>query len=390
MDYIRTIKSQASSLDQRQIKALQEKYLNTGTEVLLLSDRQYIIQKCPELFYKLLELTELRHHLKATLAQTPSALCQVTTNRMLEIELIQTTKLAKIKIDKQGLRNVIISRSSKQRREANIINFNRKLTRKQTKTYTPLLMRKQFYDYTSNYLTAADLNGLGPVFRNKPLRKSVSPEYRHVRGLNSELEIYDDMTKVLNYLNNDDENIFIKVAIVHYLIEYTQPFSKYNGLYNRLLTANYLYPQIGIGVYALSNTLVQNKSKYYQLIEETADDLSINDLTAFVYNFICYIIDSINYITRFLEQNNKRTLNFKTKLEKLDLSSNQKLCLEILHQASLVKEPLTTTQLTEQSGLTNPTVLKCMTKLEQCGFATITKPGKQKVISLNQQAIDQI
>lgn len=385
MEYNKTIISQirmANISDDEQVK-LQTSYIQSGEKVITLGDTQYIIQKCPELFYKLLELTELKHELKMILHNTPDALRVVTTTRMLEIELIQTAKLDGLKLDKTAIRNIIINDSSKKQRVRDLIDFHNQILSSPFTVESPLHMRKLYYDYVKQYLTANDLAGLGPVYRNNRLRRSVSKQYKSVRGASNEFDIYNNMITTLDYLNNSDENIFIKIAIFHYLMEVNQPFSKYNGMINRLITNSYLYPQIGIASFALSNTLVQNKTDYYTLVEETADQLNVNDLTAFVYNFISYIIDSINYIKRFLAQNNKRIEKFVTKLTNLDISNNEKTCLVILHQAHLVGEPLSTKQLVEQSSLTNPTVLKCMTKLEQNNYATITKPGKQKIISLN-------
>ncbi|WOO88359.1 Fic family protein [Mollicutes bacterium LVI A0078] len=392
MEYSKTIVSQANlaNMNSRDIAAIQTQYKNNGSVALKMREDEYTIQKCPELFYKLLELTELKHELKDLIRNTPDPLIAVTTNRMMEIELIQTTKLAGIKIDKQRVRNAILNQSTKKIREVDLVAYHQQLLDNNFTVNNSIELRKLYYDYTNKYLTNGDLAGLGPMFRNKPLRKSVSKQYKTTRGVDSEIDIYNNMNSILDYLNNDSENIFIKIAIAHYLFEYNQPFSKYNGLMNRLITANYLYSEIDLAVFALSNTLVQNKTKYYTLVEETTNDLNINDLTAFVFNFICYIIDSIEYIKKFLTQNSKRIDTFSSKVEQLELTTNEKTCLVILYQAHLVKEPLTTKQLVAHSTLTNPTVLKCMTKLEQSGIATISKPGKQKVICLNSEWVSSL
>lgn len=387
MKYTKTIVSQYNQADHdtEVLEQLQTAFKATGEEVITINDQSFIIQKCPELFYRLIELTDLKHELKAIIQATPDTLLNVATIRMIEIEIKQTCKLANIKLDPTAIKKIIVGNSSKQYKDRKIIEAFNNLQFEQTKIENSLQLTKLYTDQLVERVPKSNLRHLGPVFRKDMHIDSVASNYRNIHGLESETSIYNAVNQCLSYLNTSNENIFIKTAIFSYLFEYIQPFANYNGYINRFITSSYLYPEIDIASYAISNTFVQNRQDYYKLLDETADALNVNDVTAYVYNYLQYIIDSINYLKKFLQANIKRIEKFNAKLATLDLTNNQKLCLEIIHQAFLVNEPLTTNQVVTQSKLSNPTALKCMSRLEAMHIATIDKPGKVKMIKLNSE-----
>lgn len=365
------------------LKELQSEYLIHGEDVIEINDQQFIIQKRPELFYKLIELTNLKHELKTIINDTPETLLNVTTIRMMEIEIKQTCKLSNIKLDSNAIKKIIVGNSSKHFKDRNIVEAFNRLQHEPLVVENSLQLMKLYTDQLIERISKSNLKHLGAAFRKDQHIDPVAKNYRKIKGLAVEDNIYSAINQILDYLNNSQENIFIKTAIFSYLFEYIQPFGSYNGYIARYIASGYLFDEIDIASYALSNTFVQNRGDYYQLLNETADEMNVNDLTAYVYTFIEYTIDSINYIKKFLQGNVIRIKNFSNKLATLDLTNNQKLCLEILHQAYLVNEPLTTNQVVSQSGLSNPTALKCMSKLEALDIATIEKPGKVKIIKLN-------
>lgn len=387
MNKTTTIASQFAAMneDQAMLAELQTNFLVEGESVITIADTEFIIQKCPELFYKLIDVIELKHKLKATLRETPDTLHKVAVSRMLEIEVAQTTKLSNLKIDREAIKNIVVNHSNKGYRERNIIEAYNNLQTTDLHVENAIKLRHLQSVHLGKILSKSNLKHMGPLFRKDQQLDPVAKNYPNIKGLSSETEIYDMINQLLDYLNNNDENLIIKVGVFHFIYEYIQPFNKYSSYIGRFVTIGYLFPEIDIASYAFSNTLVQNRSEYYTLINETASSLNVGDLTAFVYKFICYIIDSINYILKFLEHNIKRSEAFNQKLDSLELTNNEKRCLAILYEAHLVGEPLTTNQLTEQSALSNPTALKCMSKLESVGIATIEKPGKQKIITLDKQ-----
>ncbi len=389
MNYTETVVSQFQQANQSKklLEELQANYKQTGEEILTLNNETFIIQKCPELFYKLIELSDLRHELKAIIKDTPETLLRVTATRMLEIEIKQTCKLSTIKIDSDAIKKIVVNKSSKQFKERNIVEAFNNLQTEQVRIENSLQLSKVYTDQLIERISKTKLKHQGPVFRKDMHIDASARNYRNIRGLEIENNIYSCVNQILDYLNNSPENIFIKTAVFSYLFEYIQPFSSNNGYINRFITSSYLFPEIDIASYAISNTVVQNRNDYYKLLNETADKNNPNDLTAYVYKYLCYIIDSINYIKKFLQGNITRIEKFNNKLTTLELTNNEKRCLTIIHQAFLVNEPLTTNQVVNQSGLSNPTALKCMSKLETLGIATQEKPGKVKMIKLNTEWI---
>ncbi len=60
------------------------------------------------------------------------------------------------------------------------------------------------------------------------------------KGLDGEEKISDMLERGLKILNDNSINLLIKVAIFHYLFEYTHLFSSGNGCMGRYLTSLYL------------------------------------------------------------------------------------------------------------------------------------------------------
>jgi len=87
-------------------------------------------------------------------------------------------------------------------------------------------------------------------------------------------EILSLMTNLVEYINDPDlcsSDPLVKMAILHHQFESIHPFYDGNGRTGRILNILYLVAQglLDIPILYLSRYIVRNKSKYYQLLQET-------------------------------------------------------------------------------------------------------------------------
>ena len=84
------------------------------------------------------------------------------------------------------------------------------------------------------------------------------------------------MKNLEQYINDDnicELDPLVKMAIIHHQFESIHPFYDGNGRTGRILCILYLYAQklLKIPVLYLSRFIIQNKSQYYKLLQETRD-----------------------------------------------------------------------------------------------------------------------
>lgn len=92
----------------------------------------------------------------------------------------------------------------------------------------------------------------------------------------------------------DDLEPLIKMAIIHYQFEAIHPFSDGNGRAGRIINVLYLIQQelIDLPVLYLSKYIIENKSKYYQLLREVTEQGEWK-------NWILYILDAIEKMAEY-------------------------------------------------------------------------------------------
>lgn len=112
----------------------------------------------------------------------------------------------------------------------------------------------------------------------------------------SKLVIKSLMSNLIDYINNDqldDLDPLIKMAIIHHQFESIHPFYDGNGRLGRIINILYLveknlleYPSL-----YLSRFIIQNKLKYYLLLQNVRDT---NDWES----WICFILDAVESVSK--------------------------------------------------------------------------------------------
>ncbi len=367
------------------LKEIQTDFLNDGENVISINGRQFIIQKSPSLLYKVISLTELQGKLKRTLDHTPGVLKRLTIIKLLEDEIEQTNSIENIHTNRQSVRELIDGVSDKKkRREQQIVKHYMRILKDDIILSSAKDISSLYYNFLQDYISKTDLEQMGNLFRKDGVDVLTSKNKVIHSGINGESNIISGLDTLLTYLNDEDnENIFIRVAAFHYFFGYIHPFYDGNGRMARLVTATKLHPELDIASLAISDVIANNQSTYYKMFDETNSQFNVGDITSFVYQFLEFIEEAVRTTLTHIERNNSLIDIFNYNLNNTNLESVQITALSIIYQGSLVNESLSKSQLSHELNVSMPTLNKKLAQLEDNGYLTIDKTVKPNIIAIN-------
>lgn len=114
-------------------------------------------------------------------------------------------------------------------------------------------------------------------------------------GIEPEEKLIDFMDSSLQWLNNVNVALLIRVATFHYLLGYAHPFYDGNGRLSRFISSYFLRPVLGELVsLRVSYTIGQNKTKYYKAFDICNNVHNLGDVTPFVVTFLELLLEAEN------------------------------------------------------------------------------------------------
>jgi Fic family protein len=177
------------------------------------------------------------------------------------------------------------------------------------------------------------------------------------------------MNNLYDYLNNYDENIFIKSCVFHYEFEFIHPFSDGNGRMGRLFQTCLLAKEEEIFYYLPIESIIKKKQQAYY------DAISRSNLEGASNVFIEFMLDAIiETMNETLKQSN---------IERGSLSIQGKKLLNVLEEGI----PYTTIELMDKMGIKSRASFKknYLDPLLESGLVEMTIPDKP--MSRNQRYI---
>lgn len=387
MDKLTSILDQynKSGRKEKVLKELQTKFLQDGTKVINLNDKQFIIQECPELYKKIINLTRLQIDLNNAINNSPTYLQTLTVNKLLEEELVSTNSVEGIHTDRKSVRTLLAGTNDhlKFYQEQHIVEHYKMMLDNQITFSTPAEISSLYYDFLENYIDEDDIKEMGEHFRANSVNIITGSGKVVHKGLEGESNIHSSIKTILDYLHNNDTDIFIKVAIFHYLWGYIHPFYDGNGRMIRLMTSAILFNEINIASLAISSVILQSQSKYYKAFEDTNSKFNIYDLTSFVDCFLNFIHEALTQTIDMMEQNKARVFKFLDYIDMLPLHPKEEQYLSYIYQTSLTGENLQLNQLQTITNHSAPIVKKYIDSLVQRNYLTINNKVKPNIITLN-------
>lgn len=186
-------------------------------------------------------------------------------------------------------------------------------------------IRKEYDEILLMDITNEDDNDRpdGVIFRKNSVEITSGTKVIH-KGLNGEGKIIDMLERGLKILNDNNMNLLIRVAIFHYLFEYTHPFYNGNGRMGRYLASLYLSSELNIlCALQLSIACTHHSRKYYESFEVTNDVRNKGDLTVFIINFLEIYLSGLDELKEHFDitlnkYNRAKTIIYKKKKEVLE------------------------------------------------------------------------
>lgn len=201
-------------------------------------------------------------------------------------------------------------------------------------------IRKVYDDIFYEEIKATDSENLpdGELFRRSGVEVQSATQKVIHKGLSPESKIIDTMNQSLDVLNDDSIDIFIRIAVFHYLFGYIHPFYDGNGRTSRFISSYLLSRQLNplIG-FRLSYTVKENISKYYKAFDVCNDPHNKAELTPFVEMFLNIVEISLQQLLETLEEKKYKWEYYRQRINSLPNAKKTDIAFlyELLIQAAL-------------------------------------------------------
>jgi len=220
------------------------------------------------------------------------------------------------------------------------------------------------------------------VDNNAGIRKQTGTQLKNSKGevVYTPPQSYDEIMDLLNnleqYINDDsleDFDYLVKMAIIHFQFEAIHPFYDGNGRTGRILNVLYLVYKdlLNLPILYISEYIIQNKDKYYELLAKLHQDESWEE-------YILFMLEAV-------EETSKRTIrtieDIKTLMDKQAKIIQERL--PKIYSKELVEllfmNPYTKIEFLEKHlGVTRQTASKYLKQLSLIGLLEEQKIGKAK------------
>ncbi len=259
-------------------------------------------------------------------------------------------------------------------------------------------IRKIYDEMLINEIEAEDKKNIpdGRVFRKDTVNVySTSGNVIH-EGLFPEAKIVDYMDKAIDILNNSSIDILIRVSLFHYFFGFIHPFYDGNGRLNRFISSYVLSKHFNdiIG-FRLSMTIKENLSQYYDAFKFTNDIRNRADISTFVYEFLCIILESYKKTEIYALNKSRIFKKYDDILSSISVFDKHKDAdyirglLFILIQASIFGDfGLTKADICKIMKKGNTKVSSYLSELRRYDFCEEARSGKSHYFKANLEEMD--
>ncbi len=231
----------------------------------------------------------------------------------------------------------------------------------------------------------------GKFFRTEQVEVDSGGKAIHF-GVMPEEMIIEEMNKSIDLLNDKDINLFIRIAVFHYLFGYIHPFYDGNGRMARFISSAYLVQQLSsLAALQVSVCCKTYQKDYYEMFKITNDIRNKGDLTYFVLKFLEMFKDGLK--TKLEEIKVKvEQYEYYTKLLEEKISDKYIYPIaDLILQATLFDfEGMSATTIQSISNKSKGTINKYIKKIESLQLLDIEKNGKTYLYTIHLLNLDNI
>lgn len=308
-----------------------------------IGDSTAFICQTPEIYKRIISIERLDKNVSELYSSFPDIAIEQFTTRCLIDEILLTNDIEGVHSTRKEIGEILqdLSTHNKRNRFVGLIAKYVMLERPQPMSFkTCQDIRKVYDDIFYEEIKANDPENLpdGEVFRRSGVEVQSATQKVIHKGLMPESRIIETFEQSLSVLNDNDIDIFIRIAVFHYLFGYIHPFYDGNGRTSRFISSyllsRELTPLIG---FRLSYTIKENISKYYKAFEVCNDPHNKGELTPFVDMFLSIVEISMQQLLETLEEKKQKWDYYWKRIKLLPSAdkANMFKLYDVLIQASL-------------------------------------------------------
>ncbi len=363
-----------------------------------IGDNTAFICQTPEIYKRIISIERLDKNVSELYSSFPDIAIEQFTTRCLIDEILLTNDIEGVHSTRKEIGEILqdLSTHNKRNRFVGLITKYVMLERRQPMSFkTCQDIRKVYDDIFYEEIKANDPENLpdGEIFRRSGVEVQSATQKVIHKGLSPESKIIETFEQSLSVLNDNDIDIFIRIAVFHYLFGYIHPFYDGNGRTSRFISSyllsRELTPLIG---FRLSYTIKENISKYYKAFEVCNDPHNKGELTPFVDLFLSIVEISMQQLLETLEEKKQKWDYYWKRIKVLPSAdkANMFKLYDVLIQASLFSNiGIGRDELIKHMGLSENTVRSRLKLIPDIMLIENRQKGK-KYYLLNLEEADKL
>lgn len=349
----------------------------------------------PELSMLLVQAAKIDKDVFRLICKLPDKAAEDYMNACLIDEIVLTNEIENVHSTRREIGEVLdnLAKKGRRRRFHGIVaKYNMLLKGEAVDLGSCADIRKLYDDLALDEVLESDGNKIpdGKWFRKEPVSVVDGAEREIHKGVIPESKIIEMMECLLTFLNREDLNLLVRVAVCHFLFGYIHPFYDGNGRTNRFISsymiANEYERLVGL---RLSFAIKEEIEKYYKAFAVCEHPLNRGDLTPFVISFAEIVVSGMARLKEALAEREADLLRYEN-LACCLYEGDMLRVVNILIVASLFAVyGVTADECTEALGITRQTLYKRTKTLRDEGMLQIKKVGRKTYYSCDLSALEQ-
>lgn len=336
-------------IDENQYKeTFHERFSDKDTlhlDIEINGNKTFIVQT-PELYKTIISIQRIDKKIRDICTNLPKMATMQFAKRCLIDEIVLTNNIEGVYSTRKEISDVLVDLEKKDKRkrfEGLVKKYVTLMKNEDISISSCKDIRGIYDDLFYDEVAEDDITNLpdGEIFRKDSVDVKSSTQKVIHTGVYPESRIINVMEQSLMFLNDNNYDILIRIAVFHYLFGYIHPFYDGNGRTSRFISSYLLSKELNhlIG-YRISYTIKEHIKKYYDAFKICNSTINKGDLTPFVLMFVEVIEESMGQLQIALDTRLKK-LNHYSDLVDEHIAIEEKKIEQlyfILIQASLFSE----------------------------------------------------
>nr|DAL99242.1 MAG TPA: Fic family protein [Caudoviricetes sp.] len=389
--------------DQENFEKIYQSRLNGDYSITLdfsIHDMPAFFVQTPDVSRLLLQIYKMERKIFALRSALPGVALNQFTRRCLIDEIVLTNSIEGVNSTRRDI-SEILDDLKKEDRKKRFRGLVQKYSMLQDNTNIALAscqdLRNIYDELVLEEVREEDPKDVpdGEIFRNGPVYVYSGTQKTIHTGTYPESAIICAVEKALNFLNDENIEILIRISIFHYLIGYIHPFYNGNGRLSRFVSSYLLSRDLEpLLSYRLSYTIKENIKEYYDAFKICNDKKNRGDLTPFLLMFLNIVYTATNQLHEALIKRFNSLSMYADVMSKVSyISSNNEIekLGYLLIQAELFSEKgISTQELLECIQVSRMTLSNRLKIFSEHHLLLCDRDGKKNYYRINLETLMQL